>query len=140
MSGECQERGQAGSVSSDVCFVQCWVSEQEARRTNPAPEKENKLRTHIFRKWASPAAQSPVESKPVGCVSKPGARSHRPHARWRPLWNARALYPAVAVTSGLASGPQGCEGHPYCGVGNVCGDGGVSQACAKPMISVSQAP
>lgn len=37
----------------------------------------------------------------------------------------------------VASHPQGYEGLPYCGVGNGCGAGGVSQACAKPLISVS---
>lgn len=79
-----------------------------------------------------------MESKPVGCVSKQEARSHRLQARQGPLWNARVLYSTVAVTSGGASGPQGYEGLPYCGVGNGCGDGGVSQARAKPMLS--QAP
>lgn len=93
-------------------FIQCWASKQEARQANPAPEKENKLWTNIFRKWASPAAQFPVEEslKPIGCVSKLEARTHRLHAGWGPLWNTREPYPTAAVTPGLASGSQGSEG------------------------------
>lgn len=32
---------EVGNMSSDTCFVQCWVSEQEARQTQPQRRKIN---------------------------------------------------------------------------------------------------
>lgn len=89
-----------------------FLSRKPGERTQPQRRKINSELIFLESGQALLQLSFPLESKPVGCVSKQEARSHRLHARWGPLWNARVLYPTVLCLQVLLQVPRNMRDFP----------------------------